>query len=902
MASKIWLIWSAALAVATLTVAASGQRTRAASGQVQALAIFAHFQDEDPGSDAVPGFADDLFNANRPGSLSHFYNEMSHGQFRLDGTFLPRWYQSAGSVSEYVSSSLGQSGNYRRFVREVLTAADDEVDFSRFDNDGPDGVPNSGDDDGLVDFIFINLLSTPTNFLVSAANGLAQLGLSGDFITNDRGLNGSFIRIRRDGHEDGVGGTIQRARSFVEAVGIMSHEYGHVLGLPDLFDKDFTDAGDVLDPELDSAGIGYWGLMAHGARGWGDAGGPVPFCAWSLEQLGWIGVTNEDLVVVSENVRDAIFDDVSNGGKVYKIPAQAADEYFLVEHRRSGNSYYERDLPAGGLLIWHINNTYFGNNDEKAKRVDLVCADGLYGDAGFPLGQRPVAELGRDNLDFWAHDLDYTETFVGNLGDATDVFDGQRFTDFWAASNPSSPAGISVVNIRRQGDDRMLADINVRDRRRAGTLAGEEVWRDTVEVVGDITVAPGGRLTLAAGSTVLFGPDQRQSGLDPQRCEVIVHGQLAAITGRQPVLLSSSSSQPAPGDWYGIIVGSFGQVILGGVELEYAEVGISGDALNRPQVVENSVMRHLGRRGIWLQGIEESVRLTNLQVSQAGSTGVSISGPGLVRVSNSTFTDNGWHGLERRDGFIECSGNQFTDNGIGQQDAANLVLGDRVFGQVTDNTLRGGVGIRCESSSEVRIEGNRLVDQEIGLVSISARPQLVNNEFINTALAVQIRGFQVPSQFQLNIVQGAERLLENTSEREVQVTNNWWGFTEAAEIAVRIEGPADWQPFLNFDPRLPVDFALDQNFPNPFNASTVINYSVGINVAAISGQVEMLLDVRNAVGGLVRRLVQEPAAPGIYSVRWDGRNDLGERVSSGVYFYELNVPPIKVSKRMLLLK
>ena len=75
------------------------------------------------------------------------------------------------------------------------------------------------------------------------------------------------------------------AKAPSQTVGAMPHEFGHALGLPDL---------DHNGPADDSAGIGRWGLMGWGAQGWhGD--GPNPFCAWSLQQLEWIGLDNERL-------------------------------------------------------------------------------------------------------------------------------------------------------------------------------------------------------------------------------------------------------------------------------------------------------------------------------------------------------------------------------------------------------------------------------------------------------------------------------------------------------------------------------------------------------------------------------------------------------------------------------
>ena len=378
------------------------------TGHIHALTIFAHFADEGGLGHEVPSFAMEIF-ADQPGSLTHFYREMSRGQFELTGEVLPRWYASRSNADVYT----GEEGGYGRFAREIIEAVDADVDFSRYDNDGPDGVPNSGDDDGYVDYIFIVSASAPTGFIVEEATGVARLGLGNDFVSQDRALRGGFILIRSKS------GAVQRGRSFVEAVGSMAHEFGHFLGLPDLYDRDYGS-----EPEDDSGGIGYWGLMGHGNRGWDEADGPNPFCAWSLGQLGWLGVNNQQLNVLSEDQDDVAFADVNAGGAVYLLPASGpAEHFFLVEFRSRQHSYYERNLPDEGLLIWRINPTRNGNNMEAIKQVDLVCADGLFSDAGFPLGRKASPFNGRDNLDFWAHDARYRTDFGGNLGDATDVFE-----------------------------------------------------------------------------------------------------------------------------------------------------------------------------------------------------------------------------------------------------------------------------------------------------------------------------------------------------------------------------------------------------------------------------------------------------------------------------------------------
>ena len=90
-------------------------------------------------------------------------------------------------------------------------------------------------------------------------------------------------------------------------------------------------------------------------------------------------------------------------------------------------------------------------------------------------------------------------------------------------------------------------------------------------------------------------------------------------------------------------------------------------------------------------------------------------------------------------------------------------------------------------------------------------------------------------------------------------------------------------------------FDLSNNYPNPFNPSTKINYSVPKD-----GMVSLV--VFNVVGQRVRTLANGPMAAGQYSITWDGRNDAGSVLSSGVYFYRLQAGEMAIVKKMLLLK
>ena len=94
---------------------------------------------------------------------------------------------------------------------------------------------------------------------------------------------------------------------------------------------------------------------------------------------------------------------------------------------------------------------------------------------------------------------------------------------------------------------------------------------------------------------------------------------------------------------------------------------------------------------------------------------------------------------------------------------------------------------------------------------------------------------------------------------------------------------------------LPDHFSLSQNYPNPFNPQTSIDY-------ALSKDTHAKLTIYNILGEKVKVLVDEHQTAGYKRVHWDGRNQTGEEVASGVYFYRLKTKEFSKVKKMMLVK
>jgi hypothetical protein len=92
-------------------------------------------------------------------------------------------------------------------------------------------------------------------------------------------------------------------------------------------------------------------------------------------------------------------------------------------------------------------------------------------------------------------------------------------------------------------------------------------------------------------------------------------------------------------------------------------------------------------------------------------------------------------------------------------------------------------------------------------------------------------------------------------------------------------------------------FDLKQNYPNPFNPITSIPYSVGGDKPAL-----VTLNIYDVRGSLVRTMVSATKQPGEYKALWDGRNESGQRVASGIYFYQIKSGNFVQSKKLVLLR
>ncbi len=354
-----------------------------------------------------------------PYSVHTYYLEISNDSLRVNGTVL-EWTRldSVDTYYEGSSNGLGGDGAMGELIAEMVAAHDGAIDFGQFDNDGPDGVPNSGDDDGLVDAIVI--MHPEVDGACGTSNIWAHRwvysGWTGSPLnTNDPAAGGGVIDVNDYIVQGGQGGSSGCTPLQPQAPGLISHETGHLFGLPDLYNTNGA---------RNSEGIGHWGLMGSG--NWNAPDTPAHMEAWSRAELGWVTevmLPNDTAVAISA---------VALSDTAYVIPIPSSNEYFLLENRQLVGS--DVALHRRGLLIWHVDSVMArirsGSNTVNATSPEAV---------------RLMQADGSDGLGLGVNRGDPGDPWPGSSAATRFSFD----TDPSSAKNDGSPTAVTVDSVEQ---------------------------------------------------------------------------------------------------------------------------------------------------------------------------------------------------------------------------------------------------------------------------------------------------------------------------------------------------------------------------------------------------------------------------------------------------------------------
>ncbi len=312
-----------------------------------------------------------LFGTWPSGTATDYYKEISYNQLTLAGTVYG-WFSADSNKAHYGMST----GDPASLIREAALKSDPVVNYADFDNNA----------DGFVDCFTV----------VHAGKGMEETGDGEDIWSHMSSLQPFITTNDPDPHHPGQYikislYTVDPERSGVSnngemcCIGVFCHEWGHALGLPDLYD---TDGG--------GSGLGLWCLMAGGSWGgdWSSPWSPTHLSVWGKMDMGWLSPT----VVTSANTYE--LKQIEDNPAAYKLPAGGtpAKEYFLIENRQKIK--FDQRLLGSGFFIYHIDENIIAAR----RNYNLVNAGG-----GPPYGVALEQADGQDAL--------YSGTDAGNAGD-----------------------------------------------------------------------------------------------------------------------------------------------------------------------------------------------------------------------------------------------------------------------------------------------------------------------------------------------------------------------------------------------------------------------------------------------------------------------------------------------------
>lgn len=335
-------------------------------GNNKVLLILAEFTDEPHKID--PAVFSDLMNKsnyNENGALGSFrdyYLENSYGELDIETDVLKDeygdyvWVKLPHDKAFYGANVNGNDKNPEQMVVDaVYEAMKYGLDFSVYDNDGDGDVDNlmiihsgygeeaSGGDEAIWSH----------SFSLRHTDNVIDIGsvVIDDYIT--------FPELRSNSGEK------------LTHIGVLAHEFGHALGLPDYYP---TNNGSAY-------GLGDWDIMDHGS--WNAYGAvPAQHNAFSKSLLGWVDIP---LLQLEETPVEGYIElqDITDikSGSAFKIETKTENDFFVIENRQQ--RLFNTNIPYHGLLIYHVDRTdkliwdnNVVNNESSHERMKLLMAGG----------------------------------------------------------------------------------------------------------------------------------------------------------------------------------------------------------------------------------------------------------------------------------------------------------------------------------------------------------------------------------------------------------------------------------------------------------------------------------------------------------------------------------------------
>lgn len=288
------------------------------------------------------------------GSVNDYFYDNSDGQFSPV-------FDIIGPVTiDHSQFDANGTSNAAPLTVAAIDAADSLVDYSHYDRDG----------DGMVDMIYFvfagigsNITGNDSRLIWPHASFIYTWGQDGypTWVVRDDTYMGRYACSTE------LHGT--NSWSIIDGIGVICHEFGHVLGLPDLYDTDYEGSGG------DSPHPGEWTIMAGGGY---QNNGRTP-AGYSLYERYALGFAMPQLI---GEEGDYSLPPIGNSNQGYRLNTPVKKEFFLIENRQK-TSKWDQYLPGHGMLVFRVDSTNANpwnrnevNNNPKHNYFTLIRAGG----------------------------------------------------------------------------------------------------------------------------------------------------------------------------------------------------------------------------------------------------------------------------------------------------------------------------------------------------------------------------------------------------------------------------------------------------------------------------------------------------------------------------------------------
>ncbi|MEW5800193.1 MAG: M6 family metalloprotease domain-containing protein [Bacteroidota bacterium] len=824
-------------------------------------------------------FQELLFDGPNPtGTMTQFYLENSYGQLYMTGKALG-WFPTPRTFDYYVhdggTRNAGLVYGGPDFTIDLLVEADKTVDFSKFvkytDANGAH-VPQiavihtGGDAASGADNIWSHRWNIRWRFLQRKGAGsdpyfdINKVMADGKYITNDS-LNGQPVIIDGDyAIQPELAGSSNTSGN-PKPIGVFTHEFGHIFGLPDLYDTDNS-----------SAGLGNWCLMAGGSYGGDGSHEAVPahMSAWCKEKLGWVTPTLVTSYMPKQQIKA-----VEKYPEIYRINVRnlGGGQYFLIENRQRIG--YDQYLLGTGLMIYHIDPSRSNNSNENRRLVDLEQGDGLRqlntstarGDGGDPY---PGTSNNR-NFDGYSipdsRDYSLLQSYVGvrNISNTDTVMyadlDVGTRPYILATSLQEFEAGTNNGNGRIDAGETGSLQVTLQNiypvALTNGSLKVESMTSDVIIDTASVNVSVGSldtvTVTLSSAVAVLQQAVPRKVDL---RVTVSTSAQsfqypFTMFIGYPKILLMNLDTVAADN------IAQYYETTLSAQTKHFETVGTLAKTMSRSQLSFRNIL------------VVFSGRVTSNIISDS-------LGNQLL-----TFVNNGGNLFITGQNIAEDltkRASSYAGSLLHATWSKNVAIGRSVYGRGWDQF---GSQIKYMSVSGGNGAKNQTSPDELTVDTTVANPSFVWNNASGSNYAGvwwehASGGKVVFWSFGFEAINDSAAGANSKAQAMTAILNWFSGVTSTPDL----DG-VHTSPFV---------YALQSNYPNPFNPATTIQYS-------LQNEGPVQLTVYDMLGKEVATLVNEKQRAGNHAVTFDA-----SRLSSGVYLYKLISGRFVQTRKMILLK